>query len=122
MRFAVSQGLGRVQYERSVCLLLIRLWAVLTRYESVRKSAKATKTEEWLRQWESALSDLKERNLPESEGIRPTRAFLQAVEKIQPLFAQTWSNTIESTAVMSPEEDITTKIPDGFKIAQIFRN
>jgi hypothetical protein len=28
MRFAVSQGLGRVQYERSVCLLLIRLWAV----------------------------------------------------------------------------------------------
>ena len=27
-RFAVSPGLGRVQYERSVCLLLIRWWAV----------------------------------------------------------------------------------------------
>src|SRR5450759_3959610 len=65
---------------------------VLARYESVRKSAKATKTEEWLRQWESALSELKERKLPEAEGIRSTRAFLQAVEKIQPLFAQTWLN------------------------------
>jgi hypothetical protein len=95
---------------------------VLARYESVRKSAKATKTDEWLRQWESALSDIKERKLPEAEGIRPTRAFLQAVEQIQPLFSQTWTNTIESTAIMSPTEDLTKKIPDGFKIAQIFRS
>jgi hypothetical protein len=95
---------------------------VLARYESVRKSAKATQTDEWLRQWESTLSDLKERKLPEAEGIRPTRAFLQAVEPIQPLFTQTWINTIESTAVMHPSEDLTTKVPDGFQIAQIFRN
>ena len=60
--------------------------------------------------------------MPEAKRIRPTRAFLQAVEKIQPLFAQTWANTIESTAVISLDEDITNKIPDGFKIAQIFRN
>ena len=48
--------------------------------------------------------------------------FLQAVKPIQPLFTQTWINTIESTAVMYPNEDLTTKIPDGFKIAEIFRN
>jgi hypothetical protein len=95
---------------------------VLARYDSVRKSAKATQTDEWLRQWESTLSDLKERKLPEAEGIRPTRAFLQAVESIQPLFTQTWINTIESTAVIYPSEDLTAKIPDGFQIAQIFRN
>ena len=100
----------------------VREQEVLTRYEAVRKSATATKTEEWLAQWESALSDLKERELPEYEGIRPTRAFLQAVEKIQPLFTQTWTNTIESTAVMFPSEDLATKVPDGFQIAQIFRN
>ena len=95
---------------------------VLARYDSVQKSAKATQITEWLRQWESALSDIKERKLPEAEGIRPTRAFLQAVEPIQPLFTQTWINTIESTAVMHPSEDLTTKVPDGFQIAQIFRN
>ncbi len=44
---------------------------VLARYDTVRRSAKATKTEEWLKQWESVLSDLKERKLPEAEGIRP---------------------------------------------------
>lgn len=54
--------------------------------------------------------------------IRPTRHFLQAVEKIAPLFAQTWFNTIETNAVMTPEVQLNTVIPDGFKIAQIFRN
>src|SRR3989440_8926249 len=95
---------------------------VLARYESVRRSAKATKTDEWLRQWESALRDIKERKLPEAEGIRPTRAFLQAIEKIQPAFALHWSNTIESRAVMSPKADLTKEVPDGFEIAKIFRN
>ena len=95
---------------------------VLARYESVRRSAKATKTDEWLRQWESALRDIKERKLPEAEGIRPTRAFLQAIEKIQPAFVLHWTNTIESKAVLSPKADLTKEIPDGFQIAKIFRN
>jgi hypothetical protein len=95
---------------------------VLARYDTVRRSAKATKTEEWLKQWESVLSDLKERKLPEAEGIRPTRAFLLAIENIQPLFAQTWFNTIESKAVMTPAANLVQEIPDGFQIAKIFRN
>jgi len=95
---------------------------VLARYESVRRSAQATKTDEWLRQWESALRDLQERKLPEADGIRPTRAFLQAIEKIQPAFALHWSNTIESKAVMSPNADLKQEIPDGFQITKIFRN
>src|SRR5436305_10209811 len=95
---------------------------VLARYESVRRSAKATKTDEWLRQWESALRDIKERKLPEAEGIRHTRAFLQAIEKIQPAFALHWTNTIESKAVMSPTANLAQEIPDGFQIAKIFRN
>jgi hypothetical protein len=95
---------------------------VLARYDSVRKSVKTTQTDEWLRQWESALSDLKKRKLPEAEGIRLTRAFLQAIELIQPLFIQIWINTIESTAVMHLSKDFTAKIPNGFQITQIFRN
>lgn len=117
----VKERLERLQ-EHVAPSTYAREQEVLARYNSVRKSAKATQTDEWLRQWESTLSDLKERKLPEAEGIRPTRAFLQAVESIQPLFAQTWINTIESTAVMYPDEDLKTKVPDGFKIAQIFRN
>lgn len=95
---------------------------VLARYESVRRSAKATQTKEWLQQWESALRDLQERKLPEADGIRPTRAFLQAIEQIQPAFALHWTNTIESKAVMSPTANLTQEIPDGFQIAKIFRN
>jgi len=95
---------------------------VLAKYESVRRSAKATKTDEWLRQWEGALRDIKERKLPEADGIRPTRAFLQAVEKIQPAFANHWQFMIESKGVMTPTADLAKEIPDGFQIAQMFRN
>ena len=48
---------------------------VLARYESVRRSAKATQTEEWLRQQESALRDLQKRKLLEVDGIYFIRAF-----------------------------------------------
>lgn len=117
----VKERLQRLQ-EHVAPSTYAREQEVLARYDSVRKSAKATQTDEWLRQWESTLSDLKERKLPEAEGIRPTRTFLQAVESIQPSFTLHWINTIESTAVMHPDEDLKTKVPDGFKIAQIFRN
>ena len=107
---------------------------VIRRYERVRLQAKSTRTEEWLAEWESALRDVIELKIPDVQDIRPTRFFLLAVEKIAPLFAQTWSNTIESYVVMNPEAEPTTPctgesenklksiIPDGFQIAQIFRN
>src|SRR2546423_1931281 len=95
---------------------------VTRRYEQVRTQAKSTRTEEWLAEWESALRDAIELNLPDVQDTRPPRHFLQAVEKIAPLFAQTWCNTIETKAVMTPEIQLNTVIPDGFQIAQIFRN
>src|SRR5271163_702433 len=95
---------------------------VIRRYEQVRTQAKSTRTEEWLGEWESALRDAIELKLPDVQDTRPTRHFLLAVEKIAPLFAQTWSNTIETKAVMTPEVQLNTVIPDGYQIAQIFRN
>ena len=82
----VKERLERLQ-EHAAPSTYAREQEVLARYDTVRKSAKATQLDEWLRQWESTLLDLKERKLPEAEEIRPTRAFLQAIESIQPLFA-----------------------------------
>jgi hypothetical protein len=95
---------------------------VVKRYEKVQTEAKSTRTEEWLAEWESALRDALELGIPDVQDIRPTRDFLRAVEKVAPLFSQTWSNTIETTAVMTPTADLKATIPDGLKIAQIFRN
>ena len=95
---------------------------VIKRYEKVQTEAKSTRTEEWLAEWESALRDALELEIPDVQDIRPTRDFLHAVEKIAPLFSQTWSNTIETTAVMTPTAELKATIPDGLKIAQIFRN
>ncbi len=95
---------------------------VTRRYEQVRTQANLTRTEEWLAEWESALRDAIELKLPDVQNTRPTRHFLLAVEKIAPLFAQTWFNTIETNAVMTPDIQLNTVVPDGFQIAQIFRN
>jgi hypothetical protein len=104
---------------------------VTRRYENVRTQAKTTRTEEWLAEWESALRDAIELKIPDVQGIRPTRHFLLAVEKIAPMFSQSWSNTIETKAVMTSitttnangtETGFEKEIPDGFQIAQIFRN
>src|SRR4030095_8593908 len=112
---------------------------VIRKYEHVRNQAKTTRTEEWLAEWESALRDAIELKIPDGQGIRPTRHFLQAVEKIAPMFTQTWSNIIETKAVMTnitttattatavttqagTESGFEKDIPDGFQIAQIFGN
>lgn len=94
---------------------------VIRQYNLIRTQAKSTRTEEWITSWETALRDAIELKIPDVQDIRPTRHFLQAVEKIDPLFAQTWSNTIEMSAIMTPEQ-LMTVIPDGYQIAQIFRN
>jgi endonuclease/exonuclease/phosphatase (EEP) superfamily protein YafD len=55
---------------------------ILVKYESIRRSVKVIKMNEWLQQWESALKNIKKRKLSEADGIRLIRAFLQTVEKI----------------------------------------
>ena len=62
---------------------------VLRRYEQVRTQAKATRTDEWIAEWESALRDAIELKLPDVQDTRPTRHVIQAVEKLAPLFSQT---------------------------------
>jgi len=87
-------------------------------YEQVRTQAKSTQTWEWLAEWERALRDAIELKLPDVQDTRPTRHFLQAVEKIDPLFAQTWFNTIETNAVVTPEIQLKTVTPDrSFEIS-----
>ncbi len=49
-------------------------------------------------------------------------AFLQAIQNIQLAFANHWTFTIESKAVLDPKADLKKEIPDGFQIAQLFRN
>ncbi|RMZ76754.1 hypothetical protein DV736_g6702, partial [Chaetothyriales sp. CBS 134916] len=95
---------------------------IIQRYDNVRHSAKNTRTEEWIAQWEATLRDAIELKIPDVQGIRPTRHFLQAISKINPLFSQTWLNTIETKAVMNPEANLEQEIPNGYQIAQIFRN
>jgi hypothetical protein len=63
----IKERLKRLQ-EHVAPSIYAREQEVLARYDSVRKSAKATQVNEWLRQWESTLSDLKEQKLPEAEN------------------------------------------------------
>jgi hypothetical protein len=94
----------------------------LNRWNLANQNAKNTRTEDWIAEWEAALAEAKLHKLPDVEGIRPTRKFLQAVESIAPSFSTHWINQIESIAVTQPEKRLEDVIPGGPQIATILRN
>jgi len=48
----------------------------LNRWNRANQSARNTRTEEWITEWEAALTEAKLHKLPNVDGIRPTRRFL----------------------------------------------
>jgi hypothetical protein len=92
---------------------------ILDRYETVRKSAKSSKIEDWVAKWQKVLAEAKALNLPDVQGIRPTRHFLQAVQSIDSAFSNYWMNQIEAKAI-DGKKDWEKDIPDGIKISNIF--
>jgi hypothetical protein len=94
----------------------------LKRWELANQNAQSTRTTEWLVEWEAALEEAKLFDLPDVQGIRPTRRFLKAVEGIAPAFSQHWANQIETLGVTQPTKKLEDEIPSGTQIATIFRN
>jgi Pol polyprotein, beta-barrel domain len=94
----------------------------LRRWERANQGAKSTRTEEWIAEWEAALTEAQLHNLPDVQGIRPTRQFIRAVEGIAPSFTTHWTNHIETIGVTQPTQKLEDVIPSGFQIATIFRN
>jgi hypothetical protein len=68
----------------------------------------------------SALRDAIELNLPDIQDIRPTRYFLQDIEKIALLSAQTWFNATDTKAVIAPVVQVKIVISDGFRSHRSF--
>ncbi|KAK3937807.1 hypothetical protein QBC46DRAFT_442435, partial [Diplogelasinospora grovesii] len=91
--------------------------AVTRDYRQIQMISKSTKVEDWLDQWDKVLRNAQRLNLPDVAGDRPVRDFLEAVRPYNPLFTQTWSNTLDMAQLTAQPFDI-----DGFGIAQIFRS
>ena len=83
----------------------------LNRWNKANQNAKNTRTEEWITEWEAALTEAKLHKLPDVEGIRPIRKFIQAVESIAPSFSTHWKNQIELIGITQPEK-LEELIPD----------
>ena len=93
----------------------------LNRWNKANQNAKNTRTEEWITEWEAALTEAKLHKLPDVEGIRPIRKFIEAVESIAPSFSTHWKNQIELIGITQPEK-LEELIPTGPQIAMILRN
>ncbi|KAK9234621.1 hypothetical protein V1525DRAFT_435453 [Lipomyces kononenkoae] len=89
---------------------------------SASQNAKSTRTEEWIAEWESAPAEAKLHDLPDVAGVRPIRQFLHAVQGIHPVFADTWSNQIESIRILQPDKKLEDILPSATQFATIFRN
>jgi hypothetical protein len=78
-----------------------------------------SKIDNWIQNWERALKDAQQNKIGEvHDEINPTYDFLEAVESIVPGFSSHWREKISDWKRKGKNE----KIPDGFQIAQYFRD
>jgi hypothetical protein len=88
------------------------------RYRKAQNVGRS-EVETWIQVWERALLEAKQNKLGEVHyDIDATCDFLGAVEDIVPGFSSYWREKIRDWKHRGKEE----KIPDGFKIAQYFRD
>jgi hypothetical protein len=78
-----------------------------------------SKVDIWIQNWERALKEAQKKILGEvRDSINPAFDFLSAVEGIAPSFASLWRDKISNWK----RKGKTEKIPNGFQIAQYFRD
>jgi hypothetical protein len=88
------------------------------RYRKMQNIGKS-KVETWIQNWERALKEAQLNKLGEvQDEINATYDFLQAVETIFPSFSDHWREKISEWK----RNNKVAKIPDGYKIAQNFRD
>ena len=78
-----------------------------------------SKIDTWIQNWERALKEAQQNKIGEvQDEINPTYDFLGAVESVVPGFSSHWREKISDWKRKGKKE----KIPDGFQIAQYFRD
>ncbi|CAM1501614.1 Fc.00g035980.m01.CDS01 [Cosmosporella sp. VM-42] len=92
---------------------------ILERYHTVLETPNRSKTEDWITSWQKVLTEARRLGLPDAQGLRPTRQFIQAVSSISPSFTDYWVNRLEDQA-RTGAEDWEKSFPDGIKISEIF--
>jgi len=92
---------------------------VLERYYTILRALNRSKTEGWITSWQKVLTEARKLGLPDAQGLRPTRQFIQAVNSISPLFTDYWINRLEDQARIGAK-DWEKSFPDGIKISEIF--
>ncbi|XP_044714489.1 uncharacterized protein HRG_11956 [Hirsutella rhossiliensis] len=92
---------------------------VLERYRAVLRAPDRSEIETWVTKWQKTLTEAKKLGLPDTQGLRPTQDFLQAVSSINEPFTDYWINKMEDEAVTG-KPDWKDHFPDGIKISEIF--
>ncbi|KAH6995376.1 hypothetical protein EDB80DRAFT_537998, partial [Ilyonectria destructans] len=92
---------------------------ILTQFQGILKSPERTNLSQWVIRWQKVLTEAQKINLPDVQGIRPTRLFLKAVSDINPDFTGYWFAKIEDLA-SNDGLDWKKEIPDGIKISNMF--
>lgn len=93
---------------------------VLEQFQEVMKGPARKDQRAWITSWRKVLTEMKNLNLPEAEGLRPTHRFLQAIRSTNPSFADFWDRQISFLARTSSKKDLQKEIPDGFEISEEF--
>lgn len=86
-----------------------REWEVIQRYRKLMTSPHNRAIEPWLQDWEKTYDDCRRLELPDTDGNRPARDFIYAVDNIEPGFTSYWRNRLHESKIELDFHEIIQK-------------
>ena len=87
---------------------MVRILEAQTTYRRLLRTVSTKDLDNWLQEWEQALSEAKEVKIPDIEGVNGLLEFLNAVQSAFPSFYDYWDHNI-SQAYTENLEAVTGK-------------
>ena len=101
---------------------MVRILEAQATYRRLLRTVRTKDLENWLQEWEQALTEAKEASIPDVEGVNGLLEFLTAAQSALPSFYDHWNNKISEIYTENPEATPGKELPTLFKLTEHFRN
>jgi hypothetical protein len=91
---------------------------LMARWDKLQKLSRGQDIGLWLQEWETTFDDCKERDMPETNGTRPLRAFVKAVSQLEPGFTNYWNNKFSEPEKKPAFKDLVQRFREFRRIRQ----
>ena len=101
---------------------MVRTLEAQSTYRRLLRTVRTKDLDNWLQEWEQALTEATEADIPDTKGVNGLTEFLTAVQSAIPDFCTHWKNKILDIYTEDPNAVPGKELPSLFKLTEHFRN